>query len=334
MTGSSHLWSLVAAILLASTTSSAAEPSAADRETARALMAEGRARREQGDLRAALGAFAAADALMHAPTTSLELARTHEALGEIVEASDIALRVIRAPDLADDPPPYRLAHRAAEKLYDELQTRIPSLKISVTTVSDEATPSMTIDGVRVVPELLGHARKLNPGRHVIAVSQGSFAGKQAIDIDERDFKEITVELLPIAQPSGESGSGSQNRLKTGSHRSAANRAMIYGGLGVAGAGLAVGTTAAVLSISKTHNIRRSGACDGNQCGPSEFDDIESARLTAAIATVGFIGAGAGAVVGVIGLLMAADSKTAPVGRDAPRLQTWVGLGEVGLRGQF
>lgn len=333
MMGSSHLGATVAVVLLASTTSSAAEPSAADRETARALMAEGRAHREQGDLRAALGAFAAADALMHAPTTSLELARTHEALGELVEASDIALRVVRAPDRADDPAPYRLAHRGAEQLYDELQPRIPSLKVRVTTVPDEATPSMTIDGMRVVPELLGHARKLNPGRHVIAVRQGSFAGKQALDLGENDFKEVTIELLPMPQGSDEGGSGSR-RLSTASDRSAVNKVMIYGGFGVAGAGIAVGTTAAVLSIEKTHRIRSSGACDGNQCGPSEFSDIESARRMATIATVAFISAGAGAAIAVVGLLTAKDSKPGPVGHDAPRFQTWVGLGELGLRGRF
>ena len=47
-----------------------ADPSAADKETARALMNEGRTDRDKGDLKAAVKAFAAADALMHVPTTA------------------------------------------------------------------------------------------------------------------------------------------------------------------------------------------------------------------------------------------------------------------------
>src|SRR5262249_27770672 len=54
----------------------AAEPSAVDRESARAYMAEGRQKRDAGDLKAALRAFQAADAVMHVPTTGFEVAKT------------------------------------------------------------------------------------------------------------------------------------------------------------------------------------------------------------------------------------------------------------------
>src|SRR5271157_3775010 len=62
----------VAAMLAASGAS--AQVSAADRETARSMMQEGRDLRDKGDLKGALQRFKAADDIMHVPTTSLEVA--------------------------------------------------------------------------------------------------------------------------------------------------------------------------------------------------------------------------------------------------------------------
>jgi len=74
---------LAASLGLASAVA-AAEPSPADKETARGLMAEGRSGRDKGDLKGALKAFAAADSIMHVPTTGVEVARTQAALGQLV----------------------------------------------------------------------------------------------------------------------------------------------------------------------------------------------------------------------------------------------------------
>ena len=76
----------VAAILGAR--AAAAQSTAVDRETARALMREGRELRDSGDLASALKQFEAANGIMHVPTTELEVARTQAALGLLVEALD------------------------------------------------------------------------------------------------------------------------------------------------------------------------------------------------------------------------------------------------------
>src|SRR5262249_49902102 len=71
----------LAVLLFASNAAFAQQPSASDRETARALMAEGRERRDAGDLAAALKSFQTADSIMHVPTTGLEVARTLDKMG-------------------------------------------------------------------------------------------------------------------------------------------------------------------------------------------------------------------------------------------------------------
>ena len=104
--------SLLAAGLALSARASA-EPSAAERDTARGLMAEGRSDRENGDLQDALRAFLGADAIMHVPTTGLEVARTQAALGLLVEAWTTALRVSRTSAKPGEPAPFQVARQAA-----------------------------------------------------------------------------------------------------------------------------------------------------------------------------------------------------------------------------
>src|SRR5689334_15630072 len=109
-------WAAVAAILVLRATAARADPTAAEKETARALMAEGRDLRERGDSKSALKRFMAADALMHVPTTGLEVARTQVALGLLVEARETLRTVARLPEDPSDPPPFREARAQGDKL--------------------------------------------------------------------------------------------------------------------------------------------------------------------------------------------------------------------------
>src|SRR5438874_1930474 len=73
----------------------AAQPSAADLESARELYKEAKALRDKGDLRGALEKFKQAHAYGQTPVTGLELGRTHMQLGELVEAREVFLSVAR-----------------------------------------------------------------------------------------------------------------------------------------------------------------------------------------------------------------------------------------------
>src|SRR5206468_3380628 len=78
---------VVAAIAsFALATSSFAAATAADRETARALVQEGKLRKEKNDLPGALQSFKGADAIMHVPTTGMLVARTQVDMGLLVDA--------------------------------------------------------------------------------------------------------------------------------------------------------------------------------------------------------------------------------------------------------
>src|SRR5262245_39056748 len=65
---------VVAGLLVTVAVGSAlAEPTAAEKETARALVKSGREKRASGDLKGALADFQAAHAVMHVPTTGIEV---------------------------------------------------------------------------------------------------------------------------------------------------------------------------------------------------------------------------------------------------------------------
>ncbi len=340
--GSSKLLATSAvAVALCVGGSAIAEPTAADKETARGLMAEGRADRDRGDVQGALKAFAAADAIMHVPTTGLELARAQAAVGQLVEALDTALRVARTPERPNEPVPFRVAREAATALDAELEGRVPSLKIVVTGAPQGTSARVTVDGAAVPAELLGQPRKLNPGHHAIVARAGAAEATQEIDVAERESKDVTVELpgppapAPAAGETPETPPQNDERPRSGSPL---RNAMIWGGFGVAGAGLLLGSITGLVSLSQTSSIKSSGQCLGDNCGPAEFGDISTAQTMATISTVSFIAGGAGALVGLGGLLLSSGASPpasdAPAAANAARIQPWVSVGSVGVAGRF
>ena len=92
-------WAMWAIILLAAVTTkfSWAAPTQADRETARTLMDQADAQFEAKSYAEALKLYQAAHDLMGVPTTGLEVAKARAALGQLVEARDMALSVTRIP---------------------------------------------------------------------------------------------------------------------------------------------------------------------------------------------------------------------------------------------
>jgi hypothetical protein len=351
---------LAACIVVASlgaTGLAAAEPSAADKETARGLMAEGRTDRDKGDLKGALKAFAAADSIMHVPTTGLEVAKTQAALGQLVEARDTALRVMRMPEAGSEPGPFKAARESASSLTQELEGRIPSLVITVKNVPDGATATVTIDDAPIPSAALGEARKLNPGHHVVVAKAGAVEGRQEVDLAEKDKKEVAVELAAAAATAAAGagqGSGDAAATEGGADtgaggKSGFSKALMIGGFSVAGVGLVAGTITGVMSMSKTSSIKSSAGCAGSVCGPAEYDDISSARSMATISTVSFVVAGVGAVAGIVGLLTgnggpaASTEPATPPAEKAPEetkesrrvhVQPWIGLGSAGFSGSF
>jgi hypothetical protein len=321
-----------------------AEPTAADKEVARGLMAEGRADRDKGNLQGALKAFAQADAIMHVPTTGMELARAYAAVGQLVEARDIALFVMHIPEAPNDPTPFRVAREAARAFDDELEPRIPSLVIRVTGIVEGVRPTVTIDGAPVSSDPPEQPQPVDPGHHAIVAKAGTATATREVDVAERDAKEVTLELGSPAAPAvvGAAGEKAQSRGQS------IAPILVYGGFGLAAVGIAVGAVTGIVSIADTNIIKSSGQCRNDLCSPAEHGALVSANAMATASTVSFAVAGAGAVAGLIGLLLrpspspseappssnAARDGTRAEGGVVKRIEPWLGIGAMGLRGRF
>src|SRR6185503_5020492 len=158
------LWAAaVLAVALLAPASSLAEPTAAEKETARKLMDYGDRMVEQKDLGGALKAYRLADGIMGVPTTGIEVANTEYTLGHLVEALEAAGKVIEFPKKPNEPNAFAQARREAEELAGKIALRIPTLRITVQGPPPGAPVEVAIDGERVPADALGAPRKVNPG---------------------------------------------------------------------------------------------------------------------------------------------------------------------------
>lgn len=322
-------------VLLAAPSARAAEPSAADRETARTYMADGRAKRDANELRAALRAFEAADAIMHVPTTALEVARTQSMLGLLVEARDAALRIARATPKPGEPPPFVEARTAAQKLAADIEARIPSIRVTV--ASPPADLTVSIDGRQLPAIAIGLPRKLDPGDHVIVAKSGGHERTFNVQVLEREAKEVPIdpsapepptattrppEVAPPTAPTPEAPPTRRGPWLT----------VGIIGLSVGGVGLVLGAVTGVMSISQTHTI--SSQCTNGTCPPMLSDktdtasDLASARTLALLSDLGFIAGGVLAAAGVTFVVMGSMRSSKPT------MALEVGPGSVGLIGRF
>ncbi len=308
---------------------------ASDRETARALMDEGFAKRERGDHRGALERFEAADALMHVPTTGLETARERVAVGRLIEARELLGQVVRYAARPGEPPPFAEARMHAQRLDDDLGARIPQLRVVLR--GADATVTVTIDGVEVPTASLVAARRIDPGAHTIVARAGTRERKERVTLRERETKELVLELPPPAiaasspATSGDAGAQGDARepapAKTQYDPSPVPRALFWGGLATAGVGLVVGSITGAMSLSAVGAAKL--GCNGTQCPPDTYDDISRARSLGNVSTVAFIIGGAGGALAVAGFLLE-KRETKQVGRVTP----FVGVGAAGVRGTF
>ncbi|AUX31194.1 MULTISPECIES: hypothetical protein [Sorangium] len=184
-----------------------AEPSAADRQTARTLLIEGRKKRDAGDVAAARADFQAAHALVRAPTTGLDLARADEALGHLLEARETAYEVVHLPLGKDEPAAFTQARAAAAALVEQLDARIPSLVLRVEGASLDEIEAR-VDGQPIPRAALPYPRKLNPGRHEVVVTAPGFQTERrevALKEAERAPVEVRVALVPGRGPAATAG---------------------------------------------------------------------------------------------------------------------------------
>jgi hypothetical protein len=321
---------LIALAVLLGAAAAHAEPAAADKEVARNLVFEGRRLRKEGKTREAVEKFRAAHAIMHVPTTGIEVAQVLVDLGLLVEARDAMVEVSRMPPTAGEPLPYAQARDEARQGADELEARIPTATFVVTGAG--GTPSVVVDGTRIDPSLLALPRKLDPGEHTVVVSAAGRADRRvSFRLAERDSKTVELALVPYTSPPATPQPEAKAEAEAEAERRAAaprrTSHLVYAGFGTSIVGAAVGGVTGVMSLSKTSAVK--GQCNAGQCPSQTHDDLVAARTTATISNVAFGVAAAGAIVGVVGIVIGGPRDAAS---SSPRVRVLVGPMSMGVAG--
>jgi hypothetical protein len=313
----------ILASALCAATIARAEPTPAERETARRLMDEGKEKTKQNDLKGALAAYQKAHAIMHVPTTGVALARTHLALGHLIEARDTALEVSRFPRERGEPAVFEQARSEARDLEAQVKPRIPTLRIKV---NGGPPASFNIDGASVSIALLEAPVAVNPGHHVVtAVSKDGGEGSAEVDVLESEQKAVEVTLAGTAPKATDHGPAAPPPEQSPSG-GGAGKVLAIGGFGLAIVGVGVGTVTGLLARSAADRVKP--ACENNICDPSVKSDLDSSRSLATVSTVAFIAGGVGVAMGVVGLLL-------PSARPATGfVRPSVGPGSIGVEGAF
>jgi hypothetical protein len=353
-----HKWT-VTIVLLATLASgrSVAAPTQADKETARHLMDQADTQVEAKHYAEALKLYQAAHDLVGVPTTGLEVAKTQAALGQLVEARDTALSVVRFPKQGHEPPVFASARRDAQALADSLEARIASVRVKVQGVDANTEPSVQVDGAAIPASAAQLPRKINPGKHKITVTAPGFQqAAREVTVEEGKTVEVPIDLVRESSKAGVSNAPSSTSRSPEQPGPAAAISpdapkqgrrglptLAYVGFGVGAAGLVTGTITGLLAISKHSSIQKE-FCDGtNNCSVEAQSSLDSGHTVATVSTIAFSVAALGIVTGVTAWLAAPKRieapKAASVRRPAGRhtsvhVEPLLGVRSVGIMGNF
>jgi hypothetical protein len=287
----------------------ASEPSAADKETGRALFAQGMAALDAHDYAGAERACRGARAIVKVPTASTCLGRALEGLGLLVEARDAFIEAAHYPAAAGEPNVFTEARSAASAEADALAERIPSLLLVVAGPPETAKLRATVDGVAMPSDTVRLPRRVDPGKHVVEVGAPGFRhARIEVAAVERQEQRVAVSLDPSVpegrssapvevEPTGPASAGSSGIWRT--------TALVIGGAGVASA--VVGAVFGAVAGAKWSSAK---ADCGTGCGPTAPAQGEKSAA-ASDATASTIGLAVGGVLiaGGLALYLTAPSRT-------------------------
>ena len=313
----------------------------ADRAAARAAATEGVRALEQGRYKDALDLCVRAEAIMHAPTHVLLIARAQAKLGHLVEAEEAYLKIEHERLAADAPPAFVQAQRAAADEETALAPRIPTLTVKL---EGGGPPDATVmlDGAPLLAAVIGLARPIDPGAHTLVAKGSTVESKPvALTVAEGSAQTVTLSLEPLAsagaiRPGDAEGAGTAGASPPHDEVPGDNAAMRIGGwvgLGVGAIGLVAGTVFVLQNRSNRNDAN--ALCTTAGCPESKRADIASlddkANAAATLAWVSYGVGAAGLATGAVLLWLGWNRATPPT---AARLLPWVDPRSAGIKVAF
>ena len=310
------------------------------RAVARAAAAAGVDLLQQGRYAEALDRFQRAEALVHAPTHLLYIARTQVKLGQLVEASETYLKVTHEVLAADAPHAFVDAQASAAQEAKELDARIPTLLIRVEGAgASDAT--VTMDGTPLPAAMIGIAAPINPGTHTLrAVGKDGTSAESRVKLSPGSRETVILQLraaepapAPASAPAAATSPAPGGETAPPASGPELGKVLGWIGVGVGVAGLAVGTV--FVAINRTKRTDADAMCSSAGCPVASRPQIQSLDQQADDAATGaWIGYVAGGALLATGLVLLFTSGEAKKNDASSGLHPWIGPGAGGVTGEF
>jgi hypothetical protein len=338
---------------------------AAETAAARSLALEGIKLADAGRCEDAVEKLARAEKLHHAPVVLGRLGECQISQGKLVEGTENLRKVLRE---ALPPEPAAVLVRARERasaVLERVKPRIGALNISVKGPRDNAEVEVVVDGQPMNAALLDADRPSDPGEHYVEASAPGFvtaSARVSVGVGEKQSVVLTLEPAPKARAAANgaapaeraSSAGDTASLFTreppradpeaaqgGSAPAERNLTAAYIGWAAGGTAVVAGSIFGLLAFQGKSDLDKQ--CAQNLCPDSSADQLHSARRESTAATVLMAVGGVGLGLGTVFYFSAgpkeagASSGSAAAHeprREAARAQAWIGLGRVGLSGEF
>ena len=308
-----------------------AEPSDADRATARELGTEGLNALEKKDYPRALDLLTRADRLYRAPTLELGLARAQVASGKLVAARETYARLVREVVTAASSDAFKNAVESGKKELAVVEPKVPAMVLSVDGLKE---PTVMLDGESVPNSALGVRRPVDPGKHKLDVTGvGYFPQNRDVTLKEGEVIELRVTMVkdPSAVATDSSGTvptpvaaASSSEASLPPAAPSKQPLFAYVALGIGGAALATSAVTGILAMGKKSDLN--DQCPKGACPETAQGTHDSFLTLRTVSTIGFIAGVVGVGAGVTLLL------TSP--KRPQRTGLALGPSYVGLTGKF
>lgn len=325
-----------------------------NKAAARALATQGAAALKGANFAEALDLVSRAEALLHAPTHVLMIARAQVGIGRFVAAQESYLKLVHEDLPSNAPAAFKNAQQAARQELPAVEPRIASLRIVLEGAKPEQV-TVKLDDQGVSPALIGVFRPVDPGKHEVVVHATGIAPvRGSIQLGDGDKKEIKL-LIPeagataFAPLQGPSGGASAGRLLspgsgTPAHGSFVSTSRVVGlGAGVVGiAGVAMGVAFLVKGANSQRAANdlatrfcRVDASGVDQCPASVQNQIHPLDVDAANQkNVGTVALAVGGVALAGGIVLLLVGKPSAPAAPAVAITPWCSITPGGVHGRF
>jgi hypothetical protein len=329
-------------------------PTDQQKAAARAAAGDGIEAFKQGKYEKALELLQRAEAVIHAPTHVLMIARSHAALRQLVEASEAYLAVTREELDPKAPAAFRKAKDDAKQELAELSPRIPTV---VVRAKPEGIPGLaiTVDGKPMPSALVGLKQPINPGKHTYRATAPGYLPREAESESlERSAGEVELALAkdpsapeaasspsvaPSAAPGGPvapPGAPKPRGLGGGQVAGIALLSVGIAGAGAAGAflGLHLDRTGAAAALFDAECVPNASIqCPAGSVARQRVEALDSEAATFGNVAVG-AAAGGGTLLAVGAILFAVSGPKAESSARLPWLVPVLTSRSIGVAGSF